>query len=138
MFLLCLLFQNNRKTAKNKDFNRVEQNMREQEIEAYMRKELTGAGCLFLKWVSPGNAGVPDRIAILPGGEVVFLELKTDDGRPTPVQQWWQREIRKRGCIVRVVRGMEEAESMVRVLRSMIPRAPEDATALADPWRDEK
>lgn len=110
----------------------------EQEIEQYMRKKLTAAGCLFLKWVSPGNAGVPDRIAILPGGEVVFLELKADDGRPTPVQQWWHREIRKRGCIVRVVRGMGEAEHMVRILLSMIPVSPEEAAAIADPWTDEK
>ena len=28
------------------------------------------------KWVSPGTPGVPDRIAILPGGKVIFIEGK--------------------------------------------------------------
>lgn len=28
------------------------------------------------KWVSPGTRGVPDRIAILPGGKVIFIEVK--------------------------------------------------------------
>ena len=28
------------------------------------------------KWVSPGTSGVPDRIAILPGGKVIFIEVK--------------------------------------------------------------
>lgn len=28
------------------------------------------------KWVSPGTTGVPDRIAILPGGRIIFIEVK--------------------------------------------------------------
>ena len=28
------------------------------------------------KWVSPGAPGVPDRIAILPGGKIIFIEVK--------------------------------------------------------------
>ena len=28
------------------------------------------------KWVSPGAPGVPDRIAILPGGRIIFIEVK--------------------------------------------------------------
>ena len=36
------------------------------------------------KWVSPGTRGVPDRIAVLPGGRIVFIEVKRpglSDGR---------------------------------------------------------
>ncbi len=28
------------------------------------------------KWVSPGAPGVPDRIVILPGGRIIFIEVK--------------------------------------------------------------
>ncbi len=29
------------------------------------------------KWVSPGASGVPDRIVVLPGGQIIFIEVKS-------------------------------------------------------------
>jgi len=34
----------------------------------------------YLKWVSPGRRGVPDRILIFPGGVTGFMELKAPGG----------------------------------------------------------
>jgi|SRR5699024_2144622 len=51
----------------------------ESQLEERMRRWVTARGGLYLKWVSPGNDGVPDRIIIL-NGHVVFHELKTDTG----------------------------------------------------------
>ena len=48
----------------------------EKQIEARLRKRVNEMGGLFYKFVSPGNDGVPDRIAVLPGGRVWFIELK--------------------------------------------------------------
>ena len=52
--------------------------MLERELEAWCRKQAGVAGCLLLKWTSPGTAGVPDRILIGPGG--VFLVEFTRPG----------------------------------------------------------
>lgn len=58
--------------------------MREAQLEQKMKKTVEARGGMFLKWTSPGFTGVPDRIALLPGGRAVFVEVKkpgTKDGR---------------------------------------------------------
>ena len=48
----------------------------EKEIEAKLVDVVKRHGGMCLKWVCPGWAGVPDRIVLLPGGKVIFVELK--------------------------------------------------------------
>lgn len=58
--------------------------MLEAQLEQKMKKTVEALGGMFLKWTSPGFTGVPDRIALLPGGRIVFVEVKkpgTKDGR---------------------------------------------------------
>ena len=50
--------------------------IREREIEAFLRQKIKSAGGLCLKFVSPGWAGAPDRLCLLPGGKIFFVELK--------------------------------------------------------------
>ena len=80
--------------------------MLERDIEKILVKEIKAAGGLAYKFVSPGNDGVPDRIVILPGGEVIFVELKTDTGRLTKLQTVQVERIRKTGATVWVVKGL--------------------------------
>ena len=47
--------------------------MREQDIERNLTRQVKQLGGLCLKFVSPGTAGVPDRLIILPSGRVVFF-----------------------------------------------------------------
>ncbi|MGL5436589.1 MAG: VRR-NUC domain-containing protein [Lachnospiraceae bacterium] len=61
--------------------------MKESEIEKVLVSEVKKLGGRAYKWISPGNDGVPDRIVVLPGYPPVFVELKTDTGRLTPVQR---------------------------------------------------
>ena len=60
--------------------------MRESELERILVDEIRNAGGKAYKWISPGNDGVPDRIVFFPDGEVYFLELKTEKGKPRPQQ----------------------------------------------------
>ena len=69
--------------------------MRESIIEKELRTAVEAAGGLCYKWVSPGNNGVPDRIVILPDGEVCFVELKTATGSVSPVQKAQLRRLAK-------------------------------------------
>ena len=79
--------------------------MRESVIEGKLRRLVTEKGGRFYKWTSPGNDGVPDRIAVFPGGRVWFVELKTDKGRLADVQKYQQEVLRKLGCNVTTVYG---------------------------------
>jgi len=89
-------------------------------------RQVKALGCLYYKWVSPGNDGVPDRIIILPGGHVVFAELKTDLGQTTPMQQYQLRRLRKRGCLAFALHGLEDAEQLVGIVRELIGNAHEN------------
>lgn len=57
------------------------------------------------KFVSPGNLGVPDRIAILPRGRIWFVELKTETGRLSQVQKIQIDTLRSLGMNVFVLWG---------------------------------
>lgn len=88
--------------------------MLEKEIEGWLRKRLRESGCLCYKFISPGNTGVPDRIVITREGRVIFVELKTDKGRLSKLQQAHIQKLRRNRADVRVVRGWEEAMAFAK------------------------
>lgn len=86
---------------------------RERDIEKWLRENIQQLGGVAMKFTSPGNDGVPDRIAILPGGQVWFIELKKDGEVPTKIQEWQIERLRKLGCNVAVIAGMKEARAWI-------------------------
>jgi hypothetical protein len=60
--------------------------MLEKEVEKKIGDYAKSKGCLYYKFSSPSNRGVPDRIVISPTGEVLFLELKAPGKKPTKLQ----------------------------------------------------
>lgn len=87
--------------------------MLEKEIEAKMRKAVRKFGGIFLKFVSPSETGVPDRIVIWKG-RVIFMELKQDGEKPTARQQYVHRKLRAQGAEVRVIIGADQAREFIR------------------------
>lgn len=58
--------------------------MKESTVEKNIRRQVEDLGGAAWKRVSPGRRGAPDRIRILPGPHIVFVELKRpglNDGR---------------------------------------------------------
>ena len=90
---------------------------REKYIEAYIRREITKMGGLFLKFVSPGNDGVPDRIAIFPDGRIVFVELKTPHGKLSQIQAYQIDRLLNLNQQVCVVYGMGGAEEFLQDMK---------------------
>ena len=60
------------------------------------------------KFVSPGRRGVPDRIVTLPGGRIIFVELKSPTGRLSPSQIRDHERRLQMGCDVRVINKIED------------------------------
>lgn len=60
--------------------------MREKTIEAKLVKNVRSMGGLALKFSSPGFDGVPDRLLLLPGGRIAFVELKAPGKMLRPLQ----------------------------------------------------
>ena len=120
--------------------------MRESAVE---RKLVTGVRCLggiAYKFVSPGHSGVPDRIVLLPRGNIIFVELKREDGRLTPLQVNVQRQIRDLGFDCRTLYGKQDVEEFLNEIcsvglpnhrRRVDPIAPEVRAVLGDgPWEN--
>lgn len=81
--------------------------MKESEIERVLVEEVKRLGGRAYKWTSPGNDGVPDRIVFLPDTRVIFVELKTDTGRLSPLQKIQTDRLKKLGQWVEVVKGIQ-------------------------------
>lgn len=64
----------------------------ESELENKCRKEAERRGYKLWKWVSPGNAGVPDRILLRPG-RVTFIEMKAGDGKLRKLQDYRVKQL---------------------------------------------
>lgn len=93
--------------------------MREKDIERWLGERLKELGCLYYKFVSPSTPGVPDRIVILPGGNTIYVEMKTEAGRLSSVQKRQIARMRGRGADVRVVRGADEAKELLREVKEL-------------------
>lgn len=91
--------------------------MLEKDIEARLVRGVKALGGRCYKWVSPGNVGVPDRIAVFPGGDVVFIELKTETGRTRPSQDVQIARLRDLGARVVVLHGTAEVDEFLEYQR---------------------
>ncbi len=60
--------------------------MREKLIEQKLVKAVKMAGGLALKLVSPGFDGMPDRLILLTGGKIAFVEVKAHGMKARPLQ----------------------------------------------------
>lgn len=94
--------------------------MRESAIEGYLRDRVKALGGKAYKFVSPGNAGVPDRLVILPSGIVKFVELKAPGKKPTPLQEAQHRKIRKLGFEVFVIDNKGEVDKFIDHYKGLI------------------
>lgn len=86
--------------------------MLERRIEQRLVERAKAAGGMAIKWTAPGLSGVPDRIVFLPGGRVIFVELKAPGRSPSPLQSRIHRMLTDLGADVRVVDSLEGADAV--------------------------
>ena len=92
--------------------------MREKTIEQKFVTAVKTAGGLALKFTSPGFDGVPDRLALLPGGKVAFVEVKAPGEKPRPLQLARHRLLRRLGFRVYVLDGESQIGGMIDEIQS--------------------
>ena len=77
--------------------------MREKFIEQKLVKVIKAMGGIAPKLVCPGFDGMPDRIVLLPGGHMAFVEVKAPGEKPRPLQLARHRLLRGLGFKVYVL-----------------------------------
>ncbi len=85
--------------------------MLERDIEKYLGLRVKSMGGISYKFVSPGRVGVPDRIVVLPGARLMFVELKAPGKKPAAHQ------LREHARLMALGQRVEVIDSLAGVAR---------------------
>lgn len=85
----------------------------ESAVEQYLCRRVARIGGQCLKLV-PVDAGVPDRLVILPWAGMYLVELKSPTGKPSPIQQVWHTRSAAIGEPVAVLHSPAEVDEWLR------------------------
>lgn len=66
---------------------------------------IKGVGGLCIKLPASLYAGIPDRLVILPGGRIYFVEMKRENETPRKLQINYMKKLRSLGCNTLILEG---------------------------------
>lgn len=98
--------------------HRKGQVMKEKTLERMLVYAVRNMGGFALKFVSPGLAGVPDRLVLLPDGKMAFVEMKAPGQKPRPLQQLRHGQLRELGFRVYVINRKEQIGGVLDEIRT--------------------
>lgn len=86
----------------------------EKSVENVLRQAVEEEGGLCLKWVCPGHKGVPDRMLLLPGGIIAFVEVKRPGAKIKTggLQDWWRERLAHLGFDCHEISTAEQAKEL--------------------------
>lgn len=92
--------------------------MREKSIETNLVKAVKNMGGLAPKFISPGLDGVPDRLVLLPGGRMAFIELKAPGKKLRPLQVRRKRQLEALGFSVYCIDSPEQIGVIIHEIQA--------------------
>ena len=93
--------------------------LKEKDIEKYLRDEIKKVGGIAYKFVSPGNAGVPDRLVLLPDGLIFFVELKAPGKKTRKIQDIQIQRIRKLRFSVWTIDSKDKVDHLIDFVKGI-------------------
>ena len=91
--------------------------MLEKEVEKKLVRKVRMMCGQAWKFVSPGTAGVPDRIVLLPDGRMAFVEVKRPGEKMRPLQLRRKRQIEELGFKVYCLDDPEKVEEVLNEIQ---------------------
>lgn len=90
----------------------------EKEVEAFLRTQLKKRGwlCIKMEGTYRGETGWPDRIAVSPQGEHIWIEVKSEAGKLRPNQLRRIEELRRHGVLVLILHGLDEVRWFLKLV----------------------
>lgn len=89
----------------------------EKVLEKYLVSEVKSLGGWAVKLLSGLVTGLTDRLILLPGGVVAFVELKTTGKKATPRQLIVHKKLRELGFRVEVLDSKEGINNFINFYR---------------------
>lgn len=102
-----------------RDAEEVLPEMIESQVEQYLVKKVSALGGKAWKFVSPGNAGVPDRLITF-NSNAFFVEVKRPQGKPRALQKATVAQIRATGIKVYCISTKAQVDELTSLMRSGI------------------
>jgi hypothetical protein len=91
--------------------------MSEKDIEQRLVTAVKAAGGWCPKFISPGTAGMPDRIVLMPGGHLGFVEVKAPGQKPRKLQIRKHVRLRHLGFPVFVLDDPDEIPGIIKAVQ---------------------
>lgn len=85
----------------------------EKSNERYLIHQVKQLGGLCLKYSSSNEVGYPDRLVLLPGGVMFWVELKSKGEKPTLLQSLRHDTLRSLGCLVFVADSKNDIDDIL-------------------------
>ena len=85
----------------------------EKEIERYLVRECRRIVMPCLKYSNPFEAGYPDRLVVMPGGKVVWVELKSKGQKPRRIQTERMESLRRLGHFAVILDSKEGVDMLI-------------------------
>ncbi len=92
--------------------------LREARSEARLCAGIRALGGLCPKFNPTGERGWPDRVVVMPGGRVYWVELKSLRGRLTPWQTRRHLELKALGQEVVTLHGHDQVDTFLERVRA--------------------
>ena len=89
----------------------------EKVLEKYLVSEVKSLGGWAVKLLSGLVTGLPDRLCLLPGGVVAFVEVKTTGKKATPRQLIVHKKLMQLGFRVEVLDSKEGINNFINSYR---------------------
>jgi hypothetical protein len=96
----------------------TEADMKEKTIEQKLVSAVKTMGGIAPKFTSPGFDGMPDRLVLLPKGNIAFVEVKRYGEKPRPLQVARHGLLRRLGFKVYV---LDDAKEICKILKEVMP-----------------
>jgi hypothetical protein len=88
--------------------------MREKTLERKLVSAVKKMGGICPKFTSPGTDGMPDRIVLLPGCRIAFVEVKRHGEKPRPLQLARHEMLRRLGFKIYVLDSADQIQQILK------------------------
>ena len=87
-------------------------------LERKLGEKVEAAGGWSLKLWPVSVAGLPDRMVLLPGGRIRFVEMKSEGKKPTAIQLMIHARFYKLGFQVTIISNEQQLNAFIHAIQT--------------------